>query len=86
MIAIIDIERKYLKEARIIIIEFHYMDRILRSGYYDSIEYCFNKILDTHVVVHIHPNNDGKSTTYRNFKIFYIRLIKFFLFRYFSFY
>jgi hypothetical protein len=75
--AIIDIERKYLKEARIIIIEFHYINRILRSCYYDLIEYCFNKILETHVVVHMHPNNDGKSTTYRNFKIFNVLEITF---------
>jgi hypothetical protein len=53
------------------------MHRILRSYYYDFIEYCFNKILDTHVVVHIHPNNDGKSTTYKNYKIFSVLEITF---------
>lgn len=74
---VIDLERAYIKEARIIIIEFHHMHRILISGCYDYIDYCFNKILDTHAVVHIHPNNMGEIISYKNLKIFTVLEITF---------
>lgn len=53
------------------------MHRILISGCYDYIDYCFNKILDTHAVVHIHPNNMGEIISYKNLKIFTVLEITF---------
>ena len=74
---IIDLEKKYLKEARIIVIEFHFMHRILRNNYYDFIEYCFDKILDSHLIVHVHPNNDAETKVYKGNKIFSVLEINF---------
>ena len=74
---IIDLEKKYLKEARIIVIEFHFMHRILRNCYYDFLEYCFDKILDSHLIVHVHPNNDAETKVYKRTKIFSVLEITF---------
>ncbi|MEQ8714119.1 MAG: FkbM family methyltransferase [Cyclobacteriaceae bacterium] len=49
-----------LKRFRIMIIEFHELDRLWQPDFFRRAEIVFEKILDTHVCIHIHPNNNVK--------------------------
>ena len=44
---------------RIIVIEFHWMHLLWSKPYFDLSSHAFYKLLQTHKVVHIHPNNLG---------------------------
>jgi hypothetical protein len=46
-----------LDQFRILVIEFHRLDRIFEPVFFDLIKSCFEKILQYFHVVHIHPNN-----------------------------
>lgn len=46
-----------MKQFRIIVIEFHNLQRLWNHEFYDMAEVIFNKIFQTHTCVHIHPNN-----------------------------
>lgn len=68
---IVHLEENLLIQARILVIEFHYMQRMLSGLYFSNvIEPTFEKILKTHSVVHIHPNNDSGFYIYDKKKIF----------------
>ncbi|MCK1546405.1 FkbM family methyltransferase [Bradyrhizobium sp. 147] len=58
-----------LKRFRIMIIEFHSMDRILNPIGLKLIGAVFKKITKHFDVVHIHPNNYFKPIEYREFKV-----------------
>ena len=42
---------------RIMIIEFHTMHHLWNPYFFELAEAAFNKVLQTHTCVHIHPNN-----------------------------
>lgn len=42
---------------RVIVIEFHHLDQLWNPDFFHFAEIVFNKILQTHICVHIHPNN-----------------------------
>ncbi len=46
-----------LSQFRIMIIEFHYLQELLNKPYFTLASRLFEKLLRTHSVVHIHPNN-----------------------------
>lgn len=46
-----------MNRFRIIVAEFHDLDKILSEPFFRIASSTFNKILQTHVCVHIHPNN-----------------------------
>ncbi len=46
-----------LMQFRIIIIEFHFLDKVFDRFAFRTISSCFNKLLQYFHVVHIHPNN-----------------------------
>jgi hypothetical protein len=46
-----------LNQFRILVIEIHYLDRLLDPGCFDLLASCFEKLLASFSVVHIHPNN-----------------------------
>lgn len=48
---------KVMKKFRIMIIEFHQLDFLLNKFMFEKFKNAFLKILQTHYVVHIHPNN-----------------------------
>ncbi|MFY7900124.1 MAG: FkbM family methyltransferase [Chitinophagaceae bacterium] len=48
-----------MKRFRIIVIEFHKLHNLWNPYYYDLNKVVFDKILQTHICVHIHPNNIG---------------------------
>ena len=46
-----------LAQFRIMVIEFHYLHELLNKRYFELVSRVFQKLLQTHSVVHIHPNN-----------------------------
>jgi hypothetical protein len=46
-----------LAQFRIMVIEFHYLHELLNRRFFDVASRVFQKLLRTHSVVHIHPNN-----------------------------
>jgi hypothetical protein len=46
-----------LAQFRILVIEFHYLHELLNKRYFELVSRIFRKLLQTHSVVHIHPNN-----------------------------
>ncbi len=48
---------KLLDQFRILVIEFHRLDRLFEPVFFDLISSCFEKILGYFDVAHIHPNN-----------------------------
>ncbi len=49
-----------MKRFRILIIEFHGLRNLWNPEFFRFAEVVFNKILQTHACVHIHPNNSNK--------------------------
>ena len=48
---------KLLAQFRIMIIEFHYLQELFNKPFFLLLSRVFEKLLQTHSVVHIHPNN-----------------------------
>ena len=48
---------KLLKQFRIIVIEFHQLEKLWSYDFFKVAEAVFNKLNQTHSCVHIHPNN-----------------------------
>ncbi len=58
-----------LSQFRIMIIEFHYLQELLNKPYFTLVSRLFEKLLRTHSVVHIHPNNCCGSIRSRGLEI-----------------
>ncbi|MGD0547479.1 MAG: FkbM family methyltransferase [Terracidiphilus sp.] len=56
---ILSTPKDLLKQFRIIVIEFHFLDRVFDRFAFSIISSCFNRLLEYFHVVHIHPNNGG---------------------------
>ncbi len=48
---------RLLRRLRIIVVEFHSFDQVWNRAFFGIIRSVFGKILQTHRVVHLHPNN-----------------------------
>jgi len=48
-----------MKRFKIMVIEFHRLQHLWNKGFFEVAETVFKKILQTHVCVHLHPNNFG---------------------------
>jgi hypothetical protein len=46
-----------LRKFRVIVIEFHWLPQLWNEPFFDLASKAFDKLLATHSVVHIHPNN-----------------------------
>lgn len=55
---ILNLSDSILNRFRIIIIEFHELQNLWNNGFYALAIEVFNKILQTHTCIHIHPNNN----------------------------
>ncbi|MFA6121219.1 MAG: FkbM family methyltransferase [Sideroxydans sp.] len=64
-----DTSRETLRKFRILVIEFHRLEAIIVKHGFDLINLSFRKLLKDFEIVHIHPNNAGKVTAYKNFVI-----------------
>jgi hypothetical protein len=54
---IYSIPKDMMQRFRIILIEFHELNFLLNKSMFEKLKNSFLKILETHYVVHIHPNN-----------------------------
>jgi hypothetical protein len=57
----LSLSRPLLDRFRIIVIELHHLDRIFDRYFFNQLNRFFEKLLSHHSVVHLHPNNNGKS-------------------------
>lgn len=55
--AILGCSKKNLDKFRIIIIEFHQIETWSQSDFFNLVEGTFQKLLDSHYLIHMHPNN-----------------------------
>jgi hypothetical protein len=58
-----------LNRFRIMVIEFHNLDNLHNKPYFDLISGLFEKLLHTHRVVHLHPNNACKNVAFGGIEI-----------------
>lgn len=54
---LINAPSKLLAQFRIIVVEFHYLDQLFNRPFFLFARRAFERLLQTHSVVHIHPNN-----------------------------
>jgi hypothetical protein len=57
-----EVSEETLAKFRIVIIEFHYVDRIFDRNDFALIKQVFDKLLKQFYIVHIHPNNSGHTS------------------------
>lgn len=55
--SLINMSNTLIKRFRIMVIEFHFLNDFWNPHFFDLAETVFGKILETHICVHIHPNN-----------------------------
>ena len=55
-----------LRRFRIIVVEFHLLHQMHNRPSFRIISGVFNKLLQSHTCVHIHPNNADKFVKYRD--------------------
>lgn len=60
---IFSMSQSLLNRFRIIVIEFHFFDRLFEKHFFKKVNRVFEKLLINHSIVHIHPNNDAKPVT-----------------------
>jgi hypothetical protein len=58
-----------LAKFRIMVIEFHFLEKMFEPFAYAVFKTCFEKILDNFHVVHIHPNNCCGSVSRRGIEV-----------------
>jgi hypothetical protein len=54
---ILSLSSTLLAQFRVMVIEFHHLGNLWNRPYFGFAERAFRKLLGTHRVVHIHPNN-----------------------------
>ncbi len=67
--ALFSASAELLSQFRIMIVEFHYLQELLNKPYFTLSSRVFQKLLQTHSVVHIHPNNCCGSIKSRGLEI-----------------
>lgn len=55
--ALMSMSDTLLRRFRILVIEFHYLQQLLDHRFFHVVSPVFKKLLSSHSVVHIHPNN-----------------------------
>ncbi|MAE85888.1 MAG: hypothetical protein CMB80_24340 [Flammeovirgaceae bacterium] len=62
-LSLINISDKLLKRCRVIVIEFHDLQKMWEKDMFEFYSWSFKKLLKNHSCVHIHPNNcDGMDS------------------------
>ncbi|MES2544071.1 MAG: FkbM family methyltransferase [Bacteroidota bacterium] len=54
---LLNMSNELLSRFRVVVIEFHSLHKIWNNEFYKLISTVFEKILQTHTCIHIHPNN-----------------------------
>ncbi len=52
-----NVSPELLQRFRIMVFEIHFLDHLWNEDFYRSANACFQKLLQNHTCVHIHPNN-----------------------------
>ncbi len=60
---------RLLSQFRILVIEFHSLDKLLDPFVFELLSACFSKILESFYIVHLHPNNCCGSVRTRDIEI-----------------
>lgn len=60
---LLSVSSKILRSFRIIVVEFHLFDQLFNKPFFKLASRVFDKILQTHTCVHIHPNNCSEIKT-----------------------
>jgi hypothetical protein len=68
-LVLVDTPIEILQKFRIIVIEFHRLDLIFSSEIFELYSLVFSKLLSTHAVVHIHPNNNDGQLSMKGMQI-----------------
>lgn len=66
---ILNATENLLKRFRIIVIEFHDLDKLWNQSYFNIANKVFEKLLQTHAVVHNHPNNCASAIKMKGLEI-----------------
>lgn len=66
---IVDTSYETLRKFRILVIEFHGLDRLCNKSGFEIINLTFTKLLKEFEVVHVHPNNYSPPIRYKGFII-----------------
>lgn len=66
---LIDTSTETLQRFRMIVIEFHGMDRLFEPSVLPLFRSIFNKLSHHFQIAHIHPNNCGSNASYRGIEI-----------------
>lgn len=67
--ALLDASPETLGRFRVMLIEFHALGRLLDPAESDLLFATFERLLETHDVVHIHPNNAGSLKVVREIEV-----------------
>jgi len=62
--AIVGMPSPLILRFRIIVIEFHWLHRLWNQAYYSLARQAFDRLLQHHTCVHIHPNNYARIRRY----------------------
>lgn len=66
---LLNVSDELLGQFRIMVIEFHYLHQLWNKPWFLLVKRVFEKLLATHTVVHIHPNNGSGSFRSRGLEI-----------------
>lgn len=67
--SIMNMSGSLLKRCRIIVIEFHQLQKLWNNEFLNIAKIVFEKILQNHICVHIHPNNCYETIKLRGIEI-----------------
>jgi hypothetical protein len=65
----LNISDSLMKRFRIIVVEFHSLNEVWNRPFFRIASRAFEKILQTHTCVHIHPNNNVRPLDFRGISI-----------------
>ncbi|MBP0902863.1 FkbM family methyltransferase [Mariniflexile gromovii] len=66
---LLSIDELLLKQFRVILLEFHFLERLWDKEFFALASSVFEKLLKTHTCVHLHPNNCSKIYKHKNVEI-----------------
>lgn len=66
---LLSVSQASLERFRILVVEFHNLDQLWARSFFAIASRCFEKLLEHHECVHIHPNNVGKSVITRGIEV-----------------
>ncbi len=66
---LLNVPDRLLDQFRIVVIEFHALDRLFDAFAFSLLSTCFRKLLQSFHVVHIHPNNSATTIRHEGIEI-----------------